>query len=117
MPNKVDADNLAMMAELEQHVGDDDQINARLALSQLAPLDEQRTAAEQLRGQQVLLRNLKDQYDVQSIARNELSRKFNPDHVEHKLPDEGGVISSAERARRDEYRKNHVVNWSKLDRD
>lgn len=64
-------------------------------------MGNEKTKMEQQRGQEVL-------------ARLALSRRFNPEHEEAET---GPEISPETRARRDDYRKNHVINWSKLDRD
>jgi hypothetical protein len=62
---------------------------------------------------------LEQQAGMAALARQAIAREFDPDYVPTDKADEGpnSHISAAERARRDEYRKHHVINWSKLDRD
>ncbi len=71
-------------------------------------------SAEQRRGKEVLLRNMKAAFNLEEVAREKLAKQFDPDYVPRSNLDYG--ISAEERARRDEARSK-VFNWSKLDRD
>lgn len=97
--NFPDENDLALMIELEHELA-----NEYGQLDALTP--------EQRRGKEVLLRNMKAQFDVQAAAHENLAKQFDPDYKPNPNFDYG--ISKQERASRDEARK-QVINWSKLD--
>ena len=68
---------------------------------------EWQTTLEQLRGKEILLKHQNAAFV--STAHTQLSRTFNPDHVDAGVEQ---AISPEERARRDAYRKNYIKNWS-----
>lgn len=96
--NIPDDNDIALMLELEHEL-------ASGALDALTP--------EQRRGKEVLLRNMRLQFDMQAVAQEKLAKQFDPDYTPNPRFDYG--ISQAERARKDEARS-RIINWSKLDR-
>jgi hypothetical protein len=98
--NIPDENDITLMIELEHELANDyGQCDA------LTP--------EQRRGKEILLRNMKTQFDMPAVAQEKLAKQFDPDYKPDPRFDYG--ISKQERARKDEARS-HVINWSKMDR-
>jgi len=97
--NDPDANDIEMMLQLEH---------------ELANIDALPLTVEQRRGKEILLRNMKAQFDMPAVANERLAQQFDPDYKPNPKFDYG--ISKEERARRDEARS-HIINWAKLDRD
>jgi hypothetical protein len=99
--NIPDEHDIALMVELEHELA-----NEYGQLDALTP--------EQRRGKEVLLRNMKSQFDMPAVAKERLAQQFDPEYKPDPRFDYG--ISKEERARKDEWRNTKVINWAKLDR-
>lgn len=68
---------------------------------------------EQRRGKEILLRNMKAQFNMPAVAKERLAQQFDPNYKPDPRFDYG--ISKEERAKRDAARS-HIINWAKMDR-
>jgi len=98
--NVPDENDIALMVSLEHELA-----NEYGQLDALTP--------EQRRGKEILLRNMKAQFDMPAVAKEKLAQQFDPNYKPNQRFDYG--ISQDERAHRDEQRS-RVINWAKLDR-
>jgi hypothetical protein len=96
--NVPDENDIALMIELEHELA-----NEYGQLDALTP--------EQRRGKEILLRNMKHQFDLPAVAQEKLAQQFDPDYRPNSRFDYG--ISKEERDTRDD-RRSYVINWSKL---